>query len=99
MREKYNSFHDNISSSIVGDGTFNPSLNSKLFAEIINCLSNPLQDYIYSKPNLTNDGVAVIHDITQNYQLPWTQVEKDEHQRKWMDLRLGPKEEILDFFA
>ena len=96
--EKYNVFYDAISSSIVADGSTHPSLNSKLFFEILQALSPALQDYIHSK-GIANDGIAALHDLTQNFQRPWTQGEKDKHQSKWMDLRLKPNEEILDFFA
>ena len=98
-REKYISFYDHRAADIVPNGAFNPSLNAILFSELMPSLSPSIQDYIYAQPHLFNDGVAVIRDLKSSFDSNWTQLERDSHQHKWMQLRKGPQESFQDFFA
>ena len=96
---KYSVFYDPISSDLVPDGNINPHLNTILYAELLPSLSTSIQDYIYNKHSLQNDGVAIIHDINTSFQQSWNQVQKDNHQRSWMNLRAKPDENYHDFFS
>ena len=85
-REKCRFFYNHRASDVVPNGDFNPSLNALLFSELMFSLSPAIQDYIYSQPHLYNNRIAVIRDPKSSYETAWTQLEKDAHQLKWMQL-------------
>lgn len=61
--------------------------------------SQPIQDYIHSKMDIANDGIAVLRDVTTSFQQTWGQIKRDNHVLAWMSLRIRKNESYLDFFA
>lgn len=96
---KYNNFYDPISHDLVLDGSFNNHLNTILFNELMLSLSKNIQDYIHSKLEIANDGVAVLQDITTSFQQTWGQIKRNNHVLAWMSLRIKRNKGYLDFFA
>ena len=79
QQPKYSLFFDPISLDIVPNGNFNPRLNTLLFNELLTSFPPSIQDYIYSRIEIQNDGVALIRELSSIFQTSWTQLEKDIH--------------------
>ena len=99
QQPKYSIFYDPISHDLVPDGTINTTLNTILYSELLSSFSAPIQEFIYSRAELQNDGIALIRDLYTTYQQSWTQVQKDNHLKTWINIRQKNTETLQDYFA
>ena len=95
---KYRDFYDNRASDIIADGTHLPLLNKLLFNEIYRACSDPVREYILVQHHLSNDGIALLHNLTTTFATPWTTMQKENHLQKWLQLHQDKGEGIRDFF-
>ena len=98
MQPKYSSFYDPISSDLVPDGTFDPQLNTLLYSELITPFSHSIQEYIFAKHDLQNDDIGAVHDINTSFIQSWNQMQKDDHQKEWIGIRIKNNESFHDYF-
>lgn len=97
-KPKYSSFYDQTIGNVVPNGNFDPELNSILYDELMSPLAAPVKEYINSKPNLHGNGIVLLQDLLTTFNRPWTTLEKERHQIKWITLRQNRNESLQDFF-